>query len=288
MFKIKFFAIGFMLLVPCLNIYAMENKDILKSTDLNSKENLSINNKSEIDKIAEEIDIKSLDFYDIENIRNKLTNYKISIKNSSTYNKNKEKISDLYLKLFEKLIFELKTKKIEDKNECEIDCYIKEIKICQRDLINLREETKDCEIKNKINRLIEEFYDINLNLIEIYSNKLKFKTDIMAPTTILNYLYNHKSYLENINEKEINKHRIDETKEKVLNAVYEIAKKYYAEYVIDNIMMHKHINKPWIIYHLDLLNTIKEDCSIFVEKETDFGKLHYAIKELNALKNKFK
>ena len=236
--KIKFFIIGSIFIISCLNIKAMKNENIKNSVKLN-----------------QQTKINNLDF---------------------------------------------KNKEIENENIQEIDNFMALTKKYQQDLINLKKETTNEEVKNKINDLIKTFVNINLDLINIYSSKAeseKIKTNISPSrsTFLLHCLCNNKNYLKNIN-RILNKEEIfnseiikklDETKEKISNAQYKILKTYYINYLLNYIYYaNKHITKSWVYHHLRFLKHLKDDC-YHLFQETDIGHVNSILGKLMNLKNKF-
>lgn len=310
MLKFKFMIINSILIFSCFNVVAMQNKNILESTTLNKQtdfeKNLTADNKNNLNKIIKDIEnlektnFKNICLDDIENIRNKLTDYKIKINNNLTDISDKEefsflmeKISNLYLKLFEESIVKLKTEKIESKQTNEISVYIDIIEIFIQDLIKLKQEYINELTQNKINELINKFYNINLYLIKIYATKTgeqNFKNMLTESTkksqNLLFCLYKYKEYLEKIEKKEIDeqtKKQLNETIKVVSTAQYKMIKNYYINYIM--LIDFKKITKPTATFHLKLLNKIKNDSHNLLD-EVDCPKINYAIKKFSEVKNK--
>ena len=153
----------------------------------------------------EKIDIKNLDFENIEIIINKLGYYKKGIeKNSINDVENKlnlNKINNYILDLFEILTSKINPENI--KNEYEINNYMKKIKTYQKDLSKLEQETTDEKIKNRIKELIKKCYAINLNLVEIQtyqSKKEQIKKILKKPCSNTNTILNLDGQIEYLNK----------------------------------------------------------------------------------------
>ena len=199
------------------------------------------------------------------------------------------KIYNFTLDLFEELTFIID-------DEYEIYTRIEKIRTYQEYLLKLKQEIPDEENQNRIDMLIERFYIINADLIKEYlckeaSKKIESDIKVTKNLYLINYLYEHKNYLEELENEEVDeqiKNKIYKAKTKILAALYEILNKYYSNYILDNIYHNENISKSWIDYHLNLLNKLREDCYIFIKKDIDYANVKYAILRLSDLKNKLK
>ncbi len=237
-------------------------------------------------------------FYLKEDISTLKTILKNTIENSSRdkFSFLLNRIFNLIFEIFEICIVKVKTEKCEDKEIDKIEEDIIYVKLSQKDLIELKKQTDNKEIEEKINKLINEFFDINLNLIKIYCFKAKTNSQNDECLTLLSLLYNWKSYIEEFSKvieeidenKDIKyKEKIDITKKEILNAQYEILKKHYMKYILEYIEDNKNntfMLREWVEFNLDYLNKLKKDC-ISLFKDEDFNNVNCLIDTLTKMKN---
>ena len=250
----------------------------------------------------EKIDIKDKSFEDMRDIMFSLKGYRLTLekifkKTKENSNKNKvgfliNRILNLMFKIFEESIVRLETENIKNKTIDEIEDNIIYVKLRQRDLRELKQKISSIEIKEKINGLINKFFNVNLDLIKIYCFKAKADAKINNCLTFLSLLYNLEDYIKEIIETKDKEEifdeqisgKIDETKKEILNAKYEILKKYYVKNIVEYISKNIIIMDSWIDYNLEMLDKLKNDC-ISLLKDDEVKNVNYLIETLTKMKN---
>ncbi len=244
----------------------------------------------------EKINFSNINIDEIKKLRNELIINKKIIEKWFTFNNFEKtvqellnKVFNLMLKAFESLILKIKDKNIEYEKIGKIEEYIDAIKDYQKDLTEIKQKTTDEKDKNKIDILMYEFFNINLNLIKKYANKSKtelFENDIKSSKSprLLSCLHEYIDYLEKI-KKEIKNENInlfDETKKEILNAEHQILKMHYLNYIEYYISNEKttDIGENWNEFNLVLLTKIKNDC-VDILKSCDISAIDNFIKKLS-------
>ena len=244
----------------------------------------------------EKINFNNMNINNIEITITEIKDYIIQLERSLNYNNLKPKTSNLLnkffnlmLKAFESLMLKIKDKNIEYEEIGEIEEDIDAIKDYQKDLTKIKQKTTDEKDKNKIDILMYEFFNINLNLIKKYANKSKtelFENDIKSSKSprLLSCLHEYIDYLEKM-KKEIKNENInlfDETKKEILNAEHQILKMHYLDYIEYYISNEKttDIGENWNEFNLVLLTKIKNDC-VDILKSCDISTIDNFIKKLS-------